>query len=95
MGYTTVTLVSDSEVAIAQLLKVRAKSVLGAQQSVLRGLARCLVCSSLLVRVLWVPSGFHPADPMSRLQGEVGGDSLRAKRMAWLVYEQLLHCLDT
>ena len=31
MGYTTVTLVSDSEVAIAQLLKVRAKSVLGAQ----------------------------------------------------------------
>ena len=30
MGYATVTLVSDSEVAIAKLLKVRAKSVLSA-----------------------------------------------------------------
>ena len=38
--------------AIAQLLKVRANSVLSAQQSVLRGLARRLVCSSLVVRIL-------------------------------------------
>ena len=52
LGYTTVTLVSDSEVAIAQLVKVRAKSVLSAQQSILRGLAGSLVCSSLVVRVL-------------------------------------------
>ena len=58
LGYTAVTLVSDSEVAIAQFLQVRAKSVLGAQQTVLRGLARRLVCSGLVVRVLWVPSGF-------------------------------------
>ena len=57
LGYKTVTLVSDSEVAIAQLLKVCAKSVLRAQQSVLRGLARRLVCSGLVVRVLWVPFG--------------------------------------
>ena len=94
MGYTTVTLVSDSKVAIAQLLKVRAKSVLGAQQSVLRGLARRLVGFGLVVRVLWVPLGFQPADCMSRLKGEFGGDSLRAQRMAWIVYEQLLRCLD-
>ena len=78
MGYATVTLVRDSEVVIAQLLKVRAKSFLSAQQSVSRGLAHCLICSGLVVRVLWVPSGFQPADPMSRLQGEFGGDSLRA-----------------
>ena len=52
LGYTTVTLVSDLEVAIAQFLQLRAKSVLGAQQTVLRGLARSLVCSGLLVRVL-------------------------------------------
>ena len=49
LGCTTVTLVSDSEVAIAQLVKVRAKRVLGAQQSLLRGLARRLVCSGLVV----------------------------------------------
>ena len=48
LGYATVTLVSDSEVAIAQFLQVRAKSVLGAQQTVLRGLARSLVCSGLV-----------------------------------------------
>ena len=77
MGYTTVTLLSDSEVVIAQLLQVRAKSVLGTQQSVLRELARRLV-----VRVLWVPSGYQPADPMSRLQGEFEGDHLRAERVA-------------
>ena len=41
-----------------------------------------------------MPSGFHPANPMSRLQGEFGGDSLRAHRMAWLVYEKLLRCPD-
>ena len=94
LGYTTVTLVSDSEVAIAQFLQVRAKSVLGAQQSVLRGLARRLVCSGLVVRVLCVPCGFQPADPMSRLQGEFGGDRVQAERETWLVYEQLLCCLD-
>ena len=94
LGYTTVTLVSDSEVAIAQLLKVRAKSVLSAQQSVLRGLARRLVCFGLVVRVLWVPSGFQPADPMSRLQGDFGGDGFKAKRMVGLVYEQLLCSRD-
>ena len=82
LGYTTLTLV-------AQLLKVRAKSVLSAQESVLRGLARRLVCSGLVVRVLWVPSGFQPADRMSRLQGDFGGDSFKVERMAWLVYEQL------
>ena len=42
LRYTTVTLVSDFEMAIAQLLQFKAKSVLGAQQSVLRGLAPCL-----------------------------------------------------
>ena len=70
--------------AISQLLKVRAKSVQGAQQSVLRGPACRLVYCDLVVRVLWVPSGFQPADPMSRPEGEFGGDSLRAERMAWL-----------
>ena len=89
LGYTTVTLVSDSEVAIAQFLQVRAKSVLGAQQMVLRGLARHLVCSGLVVRVLWVPPGFQPADPMSKLQGDFGGDCIKVERTAWLLYEQL------
>ena len=42
VGYATVALVSDSEVAIVQLLKVRAKSVLAAQHSVLSGLPGAL-----------------------------------------------------
>ena len=74
VGCTTVTLVSDLEVAIAQLLKVPAKSLRSAQQSVLRGLARRQVCLGIVVRVLWVPFGFQPADPMSRLEGEFQGD---------------------
>ena len=86
LGYAAVTLVSDSEVAIAQCLQVRAKSVLGARQTVLRRLARSLVCSVPVVRFLWVPSVFQPADPMSRLQGDFGGDRVRAERTAWLVY---------
>ena len=69
-GYATVTLVSDSDVAHALILQVRAKNVLSAQQSVLRGLTRRLVCSGLVVRILRVPCGFQPADPMSWLQGE-------------------------
>ena len=94
LGYTTVTLVSDSEVAMAQFLQVSAKSVSVAQQAVLRWLAHRLVCSGIVVRVLWVPSGFPPADRMSRLQGEFGGDRLRVERMVWLVYEQLLRRPD-
>ena len=90
LGYTTVTLVSDSEVAIAQQLTVRSKSVLDAQQSVLRGLARRPVCLGIVVRVLWVPTGFQPADPMSRLEGENRGDRLKAVCMAWLIYKPLL-----
>ena len=76
--------------AIALLLKVRAKIVLSARHSFLRGLARRLVCSGLVVRVLWVPFGFQRADPMSRLQGDFGGNRIKAERMACLIYKQLL-----
>ena len=41
-----------------------------------------------------MPSGFQPADPMSRLQGDFGGDRFKAERMAWLIYEQLLRRHD-
>ena len=59
--------------AIVQLLEVRAKSVLNAQPTVLRGLVRRMVCSGIVVRVLWVPTRFQPADRMSRLQGKFHG----------------------
>ena len=48
------------------------------------------MCSGLVVRVLWVPSGFQPSDPMSCLHGDFGGDRIKAERMAWLIYKQLL-----
>ena len=90
LGYALVTLVSDSEVVIAQLLKVRTKSVLSAHQKVLQGLMRRLVCSGILVRVLWVPTTCQPADPLSPLQGEYRGDKLKDECMASLIYKQLL-----
>ena len=65
LGYTTVTLSSDSEVAIAELLTVRAKSALSAQQKVLRGLVRTLMLWGLVVWVLWVPSDFQLVDPLA------------------------------
>ena len=89
LGYASVTLVRNSEVAIAQLLKVRPKSVLNALHKVLRGLVRHLVCSGIVVGVLWVPTGFQPADPMSRLQGD-RGDKPKAECMSWLIYKRLL-----
>ena len=88
--YTPVTLVSDSQLAIAQLLGMKAKSVPGAQQGVMRGVAWTLVLSGVVVRVSWVPSKYQPADPMSHLRGDFGGDKLRAEQMAWLIYRQLL-----
>ena len=90
LGYASATLVSDSEVAIAQLLRVRAKSVLSAQQKVLWGLVRRPVCPGIVVRVLWVPTRFQPADPLSCLQGVYRGDKMKAERMAWLIDKQLL-----
>ena len=49
-----------------------------------------LMLSGLVVRVLWVPSMFQLADPPSRLQGGFTGDKMKAERMAWLIYKQLL-----
>ena len=72
LGYATVTLVSDSEVAIAHFLQARAKSVLGAQQTVLRGLARSLVCSGLVVRVLSVCGCRRFSSPRTRCPGSRG-----------------------
>ena len=50
LQYTAVTLVSDSEVAIAQLLSIRAKSVLRAQQ---QGLLRELQGRIRLLSLNW------------------------------------------
>ena len=73
-------LVSDSEVTIAQLLSVKAKILWSTEQEVLRELARTLLISGLVVRVLWVSPSLQPADPLSRLQGTFLGDKLRAER---------------
>ena len=90
LGYATVTLISDSEAAIARLLRVQAKSLLGARQKVLRGLVRSLMLSGLSVRLLWAPFVFQPADPLWRLQGGFVGEKMKAERMAWLIFKQLL-----
>ena len=89
LGYTTPTLISDREAAIARLPRVRAKSMPSAELKVSRRLVRTLMLSGLVVRVFW-PSIFQPADPLPRLEGGFVGDKMRAERMTWLIYKQLL-----
>ena len=60
LGPSSVTIYSDSEVALAQVLSVRACSHLEHQQASLRSLAKILWVSGLVVRLVWVPSDLQP-----------------------------------
>ena len=76
--------------AIAQLLEMKAKSILSAQKRAPRGVVASLMLSGMVVRVLWVPSGMQPANLLSRLQANFSGDKMRAERVAYLNYRRLL-----
>ena len=56
LGVRSVTVCSDSKVAIAQGLAVRACNHLQHQQFVLRSLAKMLWVSRVALRLVWVPS---------------------------------------
>ena len=70
IGHKSVTVFSDSEAAIAQVLRLRATSHLTHHQAVLRSLARVLWVSEIVVRLVWVPSALQPGYPMSRVAGQ-------------------------
>ena len=63
LGMSSVTVCSDSEVALAQVLSLRACSHLQHQQAILRSFAKVLWVSGLVVRLVWVPSTSNPATP--------------------------------
>ena len=89
-GHKSVTVFSDSEAAIAQVLRLRATSHLTHHQAVLRSLARVLWVSAIVVRLVWVPSALQPGDPMSRVTSVFGGSQARAQVEAWRTWDALL-----
>ena len=89
-GHKSVTVCSDSEAAIAQVLRLRATSHLTHHQAVLRSLARVLWVSGIVVRLVWVPSALQPGDPMSRVTSVFGGSQARAEVEAWRTWDALL-----
>ena len=89
-GHKSVTVFSDSEAAIAQVLRLRATSHLSHHQAVLRSLARVLWVSGIVVRLVWVPSALQPGDLMSRVASVFGGSQARAEVEAWRTWDALL-----
>ena len=92
LGMSSVTVCSDSEVALAQVLSLRACSHLQHQQAILRSLARVLWVSGLPVRLVWVPSDLQPGDPMSRVNSEHEGSQVEVR--AWDLWQRMLCHLD-
>ena len=88
--HKSVTVFSDSEAAIAQVLRMRATSHLTHHQAVLRSLARVLWVSGIVVRLVWVPSALQPGDPMSRVASVFRGSRARAEVEAWRTWDKLL-----
>ena len=74
LGWRLVTVFADSLVGIAQVRGLRASSGLRTQLRVLRALTWVLHNTGILVKLVWVPSVLHPADPMSRITVDFGGE---------------------
>ena len=89
-GDKSVTVCSNSEAAIAQVLHMRATSHLTHHQAVLRPLARVLWISGIVGRLVWVPSVLQPGDPMSRVVSVFQCSQARAEVEAWRTWDNLL-----
>ena len=70
---------TDSEVAIAQVLALKACSHMQHQQFVLHSIARVLRLSSVVLRLVWVPPELQPGDPMSRVNSVFAGSKAKAE----------------
>ena len=79
LGLSSVTVCSDSEVALVRVLSLRACSHFQHQQAILRSLARILWVSGLVVRLVWVMSDLQSGDPMSQVNSEHEGSQARAE----------------
>ena len=94
LGMSSITVCGDSEVALAQVLSLRACSPLRHQQAILRLFARVSWTSSLVVRLLSVPSDLQPGDPMSRGNSEQEGLQSRPQDGASEILQCVLCHLD-
>ena len=94
LGMPSVTVCSDSEVALAQVLSLRACSHVQHQQAIVRSLARVFWTLGLVVRLVWVPSALQPGDPMSRVSSDFAKSQARAEVQAWEFWERMLCHLD-
>ena len=66
-------LVTDSEVASAQLVQLKASTPLKIQHAMLRSVSRRLCASRLQVYVVWCPSLLKLVGPLSRVQSNFHG----------------------
>ena len=89
LGWRLVTVFADSLVGIAQVRGLRASSGLRTQLRVLRALTWVLHNTGILVKLVWVPSVLHPADPMSRITVDFGGEVHQAEMAAWRRWDVL------
>jgi hypothetical protein len=88
-GWPFVVLGSDSEVALAQVLRLRAGIGLKLQQRLLRGLVGLLTKSPVTLLFVWVPSALQPADPLSRIGAMCAGSREEATRRARITWGEL------
>ena len=83
-GWRFLVLVTDSQVAGAQMVSLRARTWLHRQNKLLRSTVIRLTQCGLVVGVHWVSSELQPADPPSRLDAVACSSTLRALRLAQL-----------
>ena len=79
LQWDCVLLVTDSEVASARLVQLKAFTWLKIQHAMLRSVSRSLCASRLQGYVVWCPSHLQPGDPLSRVQSDFHGRLARAE----------------
>ena len=86
-------LVTDSEVASAQLVQLKASTCSKIRYAMLRSMWRRLCVSRLQVYVVWCPSHLQPSDPLSRMQSDFRGHLARAEVASQCRWGELLRSL--
>ena len=79
LGMSSTTFCSDSEVPVAQVLRLRVCSQIQHQQALPHSLPRVLWTSGMAVRLVWVPSDLQPDDPMSMGNSDFAGSQVTAE----------------
>ena len=82
LGWRFLVLVTDSHVAGAQVVSLRARAWLHRQNRLLRGTIIWMKQCGLVVGLHWISTEFQPADPPSRLDTVANSSPLHALRLA-------------